>query len=119
MAKKKSLSPASRIPTPSPLHRIETLLHTMRCIAQYEDILCELSHEIRTVGGLTREVSAELRNVVDMLPLHDYVNDVESLRVLLKIEPPKASSLKKKQYKAQSKRIVSSVKVKAKRKSSK
>ena len=32
---------------PSLYHRLETLLHTMRFIAQYEDALCELAHELK------------------------------------------------------------------------
>jgi hypothetical protein len=65
------------------LHRLETLLHTMRCIAQYEDVLCELSHEIRTAGRVSNQANAELRSsIVSNLPSKDYMYDLNSVRAI-------------------------------------
>ena len=79
------------------LHRLETLLHTMRCIAQYEDVLCELSHEIRTAGRVSNQASAELRSIVNNLPSEDYMHDLNSVRaIFVEVKPSKPSSLKRK-----------------------
>jgi hypothetical protein len=79
------------------LHLLETLLHTMRCIAQYEDVLCELSHEIRTAGRVSNQASAELRSIVNNLPSEDYMHDLNSVRaIFVEVKPSKPSSLKRK-----------------------
>ena len=79
------------------LHRLETLLHTMRCIAQYADVLCELSHEIRTAGGVSNQASAELRSIVNNLPSEDGMHDLNSVRaIFVEVKPSKPSSLKRK-----------------------
>jgi hypothetical protein len=77
--------PAS-VKSPSAYHRLDALLHTMRCIAQYEDALCELSHEVKWTGDLSPEISDELREILETIPSHDYVLDLDAVRVIL-IEP--------------------------------
>jgi hypothetical protein len=102
MAKKRLAASNSRTQTELTrqvfhLHRLETLLHTMRCIAQYEDVLCELSHEIRTAGRVSNQASAELRSIVNNLPSEDYMHDLNSVRaIFVEVKPSKPSSLKRK-----------------------
>ena len=91
MTKKKTTSahrqirPASVKPL-SAYHRLDTLLHTMRCIAQYEDALCELSHEIKWAGEMSPGSSEELRAILEQIPSHDYVLDLNAVRATL-VEP--------------------------------
>jgi hypothetical protein len=88
-----------QIPAPSPskttnsdrqsaYHRIDSLLHTMRCIAQYEDVLCELSQEIRRTGGLSPELTNEILSILEKLPSHDYLMDVDAVRDALEDVTP-------------------------------
>ena len=55
----------------------------MRCIAQHEDALCELSHSIRSSSSLSRAASKELRTILDNLPSHDYLHDLEAVEALV------------------------------------
>jgi hypothetical protein len=68
----------------------------MRCITQYEDALCELSHELKGASALSPEASEELRDILEKIPSHDYLIDLESVRAIL-AEPtlPKRYSSKK------------------------
>jgi hypothetical protein len=79
---------------PSPYHRIDALLQTIRCVAQYEDALCELSHELKGSAALSAEASEELRDILKQIPSHDYLLDLESVRAIL-VSPSKRSSSKK------------------------
>jgi hypothetical protein len=74
------------VKSPSAYHRLDALLHTIRCIAQYEDALCGLSHELKRTGDLSPEISDELREILEKIPSHDYVLDLDAVRVIL-IEP--------------------------------
>jgi hypothetical protein len=66
----------------------------MRCIAQYEDALCELSHGLKGATAISAEASEELRDILEKIPSHDYVVDLESVRAILPV-PAARSSLKK------------------------
>ena len=55
----------------------------MRCIAQYEDVLCELSHELKRSGSLSAQTSEELHEILEKIPSHDYLMDLESARAIL------------------------------------
>ena len=86
----KTLSAAVR--QPSLYHRLRGLLHTVRCIAQCEDTLCELSHELKGARGLSVEAIEELRDILEEIPSHDYLTDLESVKAILaEPEPPKRS----------------------------
>jgi hypothetical protein len=77
-------------------HHLDALLHTMRCIAQYEDALCELSHELKGTTSLPVKASRELRDILEKMPSHDYVVDLESVKAILaESAPSKRSSAKK------------------------
>jgi hypothetical protein len=90
----KTLSAAAR--QPSLYHRLDALLHTVRCIAQCEDTLCEFSHELKGARALSVEAIEELRDILEEIPSHDYLTDLESVKALLaKPEPPKRSGPKK------------------------
>jgi hypothetical protein len=81
---------------PSTYHYLDALLHTMRCIAQYEDVLCELSHEVKRTGDLSPGISNELHEILEKIPSHDYVLDLEAARAaLVKLQPSTKSSPKK------------------------
>ena len=85
---------------PSPYHRLDDLLHTMRCIAQYEDALCELSHELRNAGALSSAATEELRDILEKIPSHDYLVDLDSVRAILAEQRPSKSSSSKKSAKS-------------------
>jgi hypothetical protein len=68
----------------------------MRCITQFEDALCELSHELEGTNGLSPEAGQELRDILEKIPSHDYLIDLESVRAMLAAPaPPKRSSSKR------------------------
>jgi hypothetical protein len=52
----------------------------MRCISQYEDALCELSHEVKQAGGLSPDLTDEILSTLEKLPSHDYLMDLDALR---------------------------------------
>jgi hypothetical protein len=86
----------STVRQPSPYHRLDALLHTMRCITQFEDALCELSHELKGTSALSPEASGELRDILEKVPSHDYLVDLDSVRAILcEPAPLKRSSSKK------------------------
>jgi hypothetical protein len=64
-------------------HRLDTLVHTMRCITQYEDALCSLSHELKGTGTFSEEASEELRDILEKIPSHDYLVDLDAVRDIL------------------------------------
>ncbi len=79
--------PPAPVKSASAYHRLDVLLHTIRCIAQYEDALCELSHDAKRTGGLTPEHGDELRQILDRIPYHDYVLDLDAVRTALDPQP--------------------------------
>lgn len=64
------------------------LLHTMRCITQYEDALCELAHELKKSRALSEETSEELRDLLEKIPSHDFLMELESLKAALPVSVP-------------------------------
>jgi hypothetical protein len=100
-------------------HRIDTLLHTMRCIAQYEDALCGLSHEVKQAGAFSPEISDEVREILEKIPSHDYVMDLDAVRAALsESKPSKTSSSTNSASSATSRKSPSVAKKKSGRKSS-
>jgi hypothetical protein len=64
-------------------NRLDTLLHTIRCIAQHEDELNALLHAIRNADGVTPPVAAELRAVLDSLPAEEYAWELHAAEMQL------------------------------------
>jgi len=77
---------------PSAYHRLHTLLHTMRCIGEREDALCEMMHELKNSSGFSKEQADELRSILEHLPSQDYLDDLRSVTDLLNEPPRKKSS---------------------------
>lgn len=67
----------------SPYSRLHTLLHMVRCIAQHEDALCELSHEVKRAGVLSDEAKVALDGILKRMPAEDYVHDLDAVTGLL------------------------------------
>ena len=65
---------------PQVFYRINSLLYTLRAIAQREDQLCMLMHHLRTSGKLNATLSAELREILEEIPADEYMHDLEALR---------------------------------------
>ncbi len=68
---------------PQVFYRINSLLHTLRTIAQREDQLCMLMHHLRTSGKLNASLSAELHEILEEIPAEEYMRDLEALREAL------------------------------------
>ena len=64
-------------------HRLHALLHAVRCIAQREDALCEMLHEMKNSTRFSGEQAAALRAIVEHLPSQDYLDDLRSVTDLL------------------------------------
>jgi hypothetical protein len=64
----------------------------MRCMAQYEDALCELSHELRQTGQLSSELREEIRDLLDKIPSHDFQLDLDAARAELDVSRASISS---------------------------
>lgn len=76
-AKKAGLAVAQ---PPEIFYRINSLLHTLRTIAQREDQLCILMHHMRTSGKLNAGLSAELHEILEEIPADEYLQDLDALR---------------------------------------
>lgn len=63
-------------------HRLDSLLHTMRCIAQHEDELCTLLHDARRAGRISAPLLRELQAVLDELPAEEYTSDLHAVKDL-------------------------------------
>ncbi len=81
MAAKKA--PAANPQINDLIYRINTLLHTMRAIARHEDQLCTLMTEIRTSGLVNETLDQDLRDLLEQMPAHEYLDDVEAVRETL------------------------------------
>lgn len=99
---KKTASVRSRprtapVQTSSPYGRLDALLHTVRCIAQHEDALCELSHEVKQSGVLSEETKLALDVLLKKIPSQEYVHDLDAVTVLLtgSSQPTSSASMKK------------------------
>ncbi len=60
-------------------HGLSALLHTMQAVQQFEETLCSLMHALRR-GRATGAQVRELREVLEQLPAHDYLHEVDALR---------------------------------------
>lgn len=47
------------------------------------DALCELSHELKRANSLSVESINELRDILEKIPSHDYLVDLESVKAIL------------------------------------
>lgn len=63
--------------------RINSLLLTLRTIAQREDQLCMLMHHLRTSGKLNATLLAELHEIAEEMPAEEYLHDLAALRASL------------------------------------
>lgn len=94
----KKTAPAKARPRTAPLQpsspygRLDALLHTVRCIAQHEDALCELSHDVKQSGVLSDETKFALDALLKKIPSQEYVHDLDAVTVLLAGSPPPTSS---------------------------
>ena len=68
---------------PRVFYRINSLLYTLRAIAQREDQLCMLMHHLRTSGKLNAALSAELHEILDEIPADEYMHELGALREAL------------------------------------
>lgn len=68
---------------PEVFYRINSLLYTLRAIAQREDQLCVLMHHMRTSGKLNAILATELHEILEEIPAHAYLDDLEALRTSL------------------------------------
>jgi hypothetical protein len=90
----------------------------MRCIAQYEDILCELSHEVKRTGNLSPEISDEVLEILEKIPSQDYIEDLDAVRATLVDQRPTINPSRKRSAKTVLARRSSTAKKKPGRKSS-
>lgn len=60
-------------------HGLNTLLHTMQAIQRSEEELCSLMHALRN-GRASAPLLRDLRRVLQHLPAHDYLHEVEQLQ---------------------------------------
>lgn len=79
-AKKAGLAVAQ---PPEVFYRINSLLYTLRAIAQREDQLCMLMHHLRTSGKLNATLAAELHEILEEIPAQEYLHDLHALRSAL------------------------------------
>lgn len=66
-------------PGAAPLtHRLDALLHTMRCITQHEDQLCSLLHHAQRTGRVSAAMRQELSAILSELPAEEYTADLRA-----------------------------------------
>lgn len=82
-AKKRNTRSSAPAETPLLFHRIQALLHTMRCIVQYEDELCTFLHASRSRDIADSTMEEELRSLLESMPAQEYSHDLESVRAAL------------------------------------
>jgi muconolactone delta-isomerase len=79
------------------VYRINTLLHTMRAIERHEDQLCIIMTELRNTGAITAPLDEELRDLLEQMPTHEYMEDIDAVRntlspEILSLSPETAST---------------------------
>ncbi|MGI4853008.1 MAG: hypothetical protein ACRYF4_03040 [Janthinobacterium lividum] len=73
----KKVSQETTSPAAEPLmHRLDALLHTIRTIAQHEDELCTLLHDVRSKGKVSKPLLRELQTLLAVLPAAEYTHDL-------------------------------------------
>ena len=79
----KKIKTAPRNPAPKQpvalADRLDTLLHTVRCIAQHEDELCTLLHAARKSNRITQPLARELRSILADLPAEEYAWELRAV----------------------------------------
>lgn len=76
---KQALAAAAPVDAQELAHGLNTLLHTMQTVQQFEESLCSLMHALRR-GRATGPLMRELRAVLQQLPAQDYLHEVDALR---------------------------------------
>ena len=66
-------------PLPQLYYRAHALLNTVRCIAQHEDRLCILLHEMKRRGTVGAAMSKELRTLLGEMPAEEYAVDLRAV----------------------------------------
>ena len=69
---------------PPVFYRVNSLLHTVRHIARYEDQVCTLLHEIQTSGQLNPATHEELTVLLEEIPSSEYLEDLHALEQALR-----------------------------------
>ncbi len=69
---------------PPVFYRVNSLLHTVRHIARYEDQVCTLLHEIQTSGQLNPTTHEELTVLLEEIPSAEYFDDLQALEQALR-----------------------------------
>lgn len=64
---------------PELYYRAHTLLTTVRSIAQHEDRLCILLHEMKRQGTMRVGLAKELRLLVEEMPAEEYAMELRAL----------------------------------------
>ena len=72
----------------STAHKLHVLLLAVQRIASFEDELCSLVHEATRAREVTSELARELRDLLDRMPAHDYVHDLEAIQLALAPSAP-------------------------------
>ena len=73
---KKAEQPVPKSAAEPLTHQLDALLHTMRTIAQHEDELCTLVHDMRSRGRVSKVLLRELQTLLAALPAHEYTDDL-------------------------------------------
>jgi hypothetical protein len=85
--------------TPMVVHSISALLHTMRAIDRSEEPLCTLMCDIKSAGFVTQAARDELSVLLDDIPSHDFLVDLQSVGLAIGRAPliaiPKQKKAKK------------------------
>ena len=68
---------------PPVFYRVNSLLHTVRHIARYEDQVCTLLHEIQTSGQLNPTTHEELTVLLGEIPSSEYLDELRALEQAL------------------------------------
>ena len=63
---------------PELYYRGHALLNTVRCIAQHEDRLCVLLHQMKRGGTVGAVLTKELRALLEAMPAEEYAVDLRA-----------------------------------------
>lgn len=74
---------------PAIFYRLNTLLHTVRSIAEFEDHLCTILHEIKTTGAASGALSHELAEVLEDMPSTHFTQELQAVRAVLEEASPR------------------------------
>lgn len=80
--------------------RINSLLLTLRTMAQREDQLCILMHHLRTNGKLSPSLATELHEILAEIPAEEYMHDLHALREALQAAEGAPAPVRKTKSKA-------------------